>query len=433
MSVTAALAAAIVAILALSAAYLVTRHELNAELDLSLRRAATNVARQVDAGTWVHAGECLWLASPGCVQLVAADGTVTPEPDANQPAVAPGARDVATGDRAAFYRDSTLDGHPVRSYIAPVSGGGAVQVSVRADSVDRGLARIGVALGLTGAAGVLLAALLGYLVARTSLRPVAELTRTAETIAATRDPAHRIDVRGDDELARLGASVNTMLDELDAALRAQRRLVADASHELRTPLTSLRAGLDLLARGELPPERAVRLAESLRVQGVELTGLVNDLIELARGDDGERHVEDVRLDALVEHCVDTARRHWPGVEFTVAVEATVVDGVPERLARAVANLLDNAAKFAGSGHVRVGLDGGVLRIADDGPGIAEGELPRVFDRFWRAPSARGLPGSGLGLAIVRQVVEAHGGVVTVESKEGEGTVVTVALPANRTT
>ncbi|GLZ75566.1 two-component sensor histidine kinase [Actinorhabdospora filicis] len=436
VAVTAALAAAIAAVLALLAAYIVTSHELTAEVDLSLVRAAKNVQRQVRAGTWVHAGECLWLSSPGCVQFVTADGTVTPEPDGTQPPVDPRVRDVASGARGPFFADDEVGGYPVRSYVEWIEGDTAVQISVRADSVDRGLTRVGAALAVTGLAAVVLAAALGWLVARTSLRPVTGLSRAAQDIAASRDTRRRVTVTGRDEVARLAASINTMLDALDGAVDAQRQLVADASHELRTPLTSLRAGVDLLARG-LPPERAEKVLAGLRAQGVELTGLVNDLIELARGDEPGRHTEEVRLDALVRHCVESARRNWPGVEFTTDLAPTVLDGSPDRLARAVGNLLDNAAKFSGGavsggaasgGTVAVSLRDGVVRVADDGPGIAAADLPHVFDRFYRADASRALPGSGLGLAIVRQVAEAHGGTATARSAPGKGTVMELALP-----
>lgn len=293
-------------------------------------------------------------------------------------------------------------------------------------------------LALTATAGVLLAALLGYWVARTGLAPVTRLTAMAERIAATRDPRHRIELpppgpgRGaEDEVTRLAGSFNTMLGELEQSVTAQRRLVADASHELRTPLTALRTNAELLARGErLTAEQRERASLALGRQLREVTGLVNDLIELARDEEPQLLVEQVRLAPLVEYCVGAARAHWPGVEFRVRTPAreealAVVAGVPARLSRLLGNLLDNAAKFSpGGAEVEVGLrvSGGraEVTVRDHGPGIAEADLPYVFDRFYREGAARALPGSGLGLAMARQIARAHAAELAVEGAPGGG-------------
>ena len=260
---------------------------------------------------------------------------------------------------------------------------------------------------------------------------MAELTDAAEHVARTRDLSRRIEREGDDELSRLAGAFNTMLEALDDSQRAQRRLVADASHELRTPLTSLRTNLEVLARGGLAPGDHERLRADLIAQLEELTLLVSDLVDLAREEEPVAEREVLALDELVAAAVERARRHAPGVEFSAALEPVLVEGVRSRLDRAVANLLDNAAKH-GDGHVEVVLRDGVLTVRDHGPGIAAEDLPFVFDRFYRSAAARGRPGSGLGLAIVRQAAEAHGGAVRAGAAPGGGAELTLTLPTAQT-
>jgi two-component system, OmpR family, sensor histidine kinase MprB len=179
----------------------------------------------------------------------------------------------------------------------------------------------------------------------------------------------------------------------------------------------------------LEPEERSQLLGDVVAQLEELTVLIADLVELARGSEPNRHPEDVRLDEVVEHSVEQARRRFPGLTFTVTVEPAQVRGVTARLERAVANLLDNAAKWSPQGgRIDVSLADGEVQVRDHGPGIDQADLPFIFDRFYRSPSARGLPGSGLGLAIVRQVAESHGGGVTAEAAEGGGARFRLRLP-----
>jgi two-component system sensor histidine kinase MprB len=220
-----------------------------------------------------------------------------------------------------------------------------------------------------------------------------------------------------------------MLAALEESTRAQRQLVADASHELRTPLTSLRTNIEVLATDRrLPPGERERLLKDVIEQLGEMTTLIAELIDLARGDRHAAEPEEVRLDLLAADAVERARRNGPGVNFVTDLHESVVRGVPATLERAVANLLDNAAKFSPQGgDVEVRVHGGTVTVRDHGSGIEEDHLQYVFDRFYRAPSARGLPGSGLGLAIVRQVAQAHGGSVIAERAEGGGTRVVLRL------
>jgi two-component system, OmpR family, sensor histidine kinase MprB len=221
-----------------------------------------------------------------------------------------------------------------------------------------------------------------------------------------------------------------MLGALEESTRAQRQLVADASHELRTPLTSLRTNIEVLASERtLPAGERARLLTDVVEQLGEMTTLVAELIDLARGEQHPAEREEVRLDLLAADVVERARRNRPGVTFTTELQESVVQGVPSTIERALANLLDNAAKWSPpGGEVEVGVRDGKVTVRDHGPGIDEEDLPYVFDRFYRASSARGLSGSGLGLAIVRQVAEAHGGGVTAERAPGGGTTMAVTFP-----
>ncbi|MEO5576715.1 MAG: HAMP domain-containing sensor histidine kinase, partial [Gaiellaceae bacterium] len=222
-----------------------------------------------------------------------------------------------------------------------------------------------------------------------------------------------------------------MLGALEDSARAQRRLVSDASHELRTPLTSLRTNIEVLARDQaLPPGDREQLLRDVTEQLTEMTALIAELVELARGDQVPSDPEDVRLDLVTAAAIERTRRNRPGVTFTSKLEETMIRGVPATIERAISNLLDNAAKWSPAGaEVEVALRGGELAVRDHGPGIDDDDLPFVFDRFYRASAARGLPGSGLGLAIVRQVAEAHGGTVVAGRAEGGGTLMRLTLPA----
>ncbi len=224
-----------------------------------------------------------------------------------------------------------------------------------------------------------------------------------------------------------------MLGALEQSVGAQRQLVADASHELRTPLASLRTNVELLHRvSELTPAARTEVLDAIVRQVEELTSLVSDVVELARGDAPAVEPEDVAYDEVVERCVERARGHWPAVTFDVSVVPVVVRGWPARLERAVTNLLDNAAKFSGPGTVEVTLTAdGRLVVRDHGPGVPEAALPHVFSRFYRADEARAMPGSGLGLAIVQQAATAHGGVTSLRNAAGGGAEAELWLPPRR--
>ena len=348
---------------------------------------------------------------------------------------------VAAGNMDSYIHSTQKNGVHERILTLPIGNARAVQIYYPLTTMDKQLSTLGWELFGAGAAGIVLAAGLGWLVTRTTLRPVAELTSTAERIAATHDLAHRIPIDGApgeprDELGRLAATFNSMLDAVQEATDRQRQLVADASHELRTPLTSLRTNVEVLAHAQrLEPEDRQALVSGIMSGLDDLTTLVSDTVELARGEEQAALFEEMRFDLLVQRCVDRAAMHWPKAVFKEELDECVVIGVTDRLAKAVRNLLDNAAKFSPEGglvEVRTGIgaDGMVtLIVRDHGPGIPEADLPHVFDRFYRAASAQNLPGSGLGLAIVAQVAVGHGGGVSAVGAQGGGAEFRLTLPA----
>jgi two-component system sensor histidine kinase MprB len=280
--------------------------------------------------------------------------------------------------------------------------------------------------------GIHLAVVLGWLVARTALVPLNSLTDTVEHVAETTDVTRRLSPGGPDELGRLRRTFNRLLEALESSRRAQSQLVLDASHELRTPLTSLRTNLEVIRRvDELSVEDRSVLVDDVLVQLQELSDLVGDLAELARGDQEPSPREPLRLDLLVQDAVAVQNTHGRSkdVKFELHAEPCWVEGHADRLARAVGNLLDNARKWSPPGQtVSVECRDGVVVVRDRGPGVAEEDLPHIFDRFYRSPAARGLPGSGLGLAIVAQVVRVEGGTILAENDPDGGARMSMHLP-----
>ncbi|MGH3622624.1 MAG: ATP-binding protein [Sciscionella sp.] len=346
-------------------------------------------------------------------------------------------RSVATGTRAESERES--GGYEVVAVPYRYFPGTALVVGQPLDAARGVLDRLSVVLFLISGAGILVAALAGMIVARGGLRPVQRLTNATERVARTGD-LRPIQVSGDDELARLTRSFNSMLGALAASQQQQRQLVADAGHELRTPLTSLRTNLELLLASEQPgtptlsAEDQEEINADVRAQLDELTTLIGDLVELAREDGPTMAQEWVELVDVIEAALERARRRRSDVRFQATLQPWTLIGDAGALERAVLNLLDNAGKFSPPGGVvHVSLrplgDGStVIEVSDAGQGIAEEDLPRVFDRFYRSSEARTLPGSGLGLAIVKQVVERHGGAAYAGSGPYGGALLTVRLP-----
>jgi two-component system sensor histidine kinase MprB len=291
---------------------------------------------------------------------------------------------------------------------------------------------------LVSGVGVIGAGAAGLAVARAGMRPVDKLTDAVENIARTEDLSIRIPVEDDsaDEIARLSRSFNSMTSSLASSRELQQQLIADAGHELRTPLTSLRTNIELLARSEetgraIPPADRKALLSSVTAQMTELAALIGDLQTLSRSDAGHQadRLQVVALQETVDSALRRARLRGPELTIRADIRPWYVRAEPSGLERAIVNILDNAVKFSPEGGtVDVILRDGELTVRDHGPGIPTEELPHVFDRFWRSPSARALPGSGLGLSIVARTVQQSGGEVSLTPAAGGGTVATVRLP-----
>ena len=449
LTLLAAATVGVTVVLVSIAAYFVLRNELRSQIDDGLAAQYVQVQRLARE---FGPGRALGLRVPapsareggpnGPVQLLTTDGRVVFR-DQDSDVLVPvdsSDRQVAGGVRRAVLRDvESADGVPLRVLTVQLSGGGAIQLARSLKSVDATLSRLRLVLVLLCAGGTLLAAFFGRLFGRQVIQPVSELTAAAEHIAHTDDLGRRIEVRSDDEVGQMAQRFNAMLDALegsrdalDESVHSQRQLVADASHELRTPVTSLRTNIEVLLaeEGELAGDDRRRLLEDVRAETEELTALITDVIELARGDEPLSGTDDVQFDHVVAESVARARRRRPRTVFDASLEPTLVEGLSERLGRAVDNLLDNAAKHAPEGTVvEVCLRAGELTVRDHGPGIAADDRPHVFDRFYRGAAARGRPGSGLGLAIVRQVAETHGGSIAVEEAPGGGALFRLRLTA----
>ena len=421
--------------------YLVMRHELRAQVDDALGRQGGLVVRAAPAPAVAAMRDRFTVQIPApppraggsapYVQMLDAGGKVTGRIDAGLPELPVSARDklVAAGKAAGYLDDRDVDGDHVRVSTVPVPEGGAFQLGRSLEGVDSTLSRLRWLLLVLCGAGTALAVALGRLFSR-KVQPVTDLTEAAEHISATEDLGRRIDANGDDEVGRMAARFNTMLDTLEGSVEAQKRLVADASHELRTPVTSLRTDIEVLLAGDDLPECARRrLLEDVREQTEELSALITDVIELARGEAPLSGTEDVRLDEIVAVTAGRVGRSYPDTRFALDLEPAVVEGLPDRLARAVGNLLDNAAKYGPPGGVvEVSVRDGEVVVRDHGSGVPEADAPFVFDRFYRGDGARGRHGSGLGLAIVRQVAESHGGDAGVEDAPGGGARFRLRLP-----
>jgi two-component system sensor histidine kinase MprB len=432
IAIAASGAVALAVVLASILVFFLVRDELRGQLDETLQTRAVVVLRE---GVQVFPGpdgspelgpQPLFGEPNTVVQAVRADGTLVRDrfDDVELP-VTDEVVEIARSleGRSRFFDTEVNDVHVRVLAVSGAEPGYALLIARPLTEVDEALGRLRLVLVLVALVGIAFAAALGLVVARTALTPVRRLTQTAETVTETGDLSQRIEVEGRDELSRLANSFNTMLAALEESARAQRQLVADASHELRTPLTSLRTNIEVLAGAhELSGEDRERLLSDVVEQLEEMTTLIAELIELARAEQQAAEPEEVRLDLLAADVLERVRRNHPGVAFRANLEETFVHGVQATIERAIGNLLDNAAKWSPPGaDVEVDVRDGRVEVRDHGPGIADEDLPYIFDRFYRARSARGMPGSGLGLAIVRQVAESNGGEVVAEHAEGGGT------------
>jgi two-component system sensor histidine kinase MprB len=451
----AAAAVAVAIALAVTITYIIVRHDLRASVDSALRMTRPEVvllSKQLPPGAEappleelekqtepldvrVRVPNAAFGDAIGVAQATLEGGTTIRGDARGILPVTDAVKEVAAGRRGPFLRDETVNGVHLRVFTRRGDNGEALQIARSLTEADATLGRLRWVLAAVMLGGAALAAALGLAVSRAATRPLARLTATAEQVTATGELHHRIPAGADDEPGRLAAAFNAMLSALESSRDAQRQLVADASHELRTPLTAIRANIELLEHApQLEPAQRAAMLRSARDQLEDLTVLVGDLVDLARAGGSESEIdppEELRLDELVGAAVERARRHAPALTFTLATQPSVVVGCRARLARAVGNLLDNAVKWSPpDATVEVTVGDGEVTVRDHGPGIAQVDLPHVFDRFYRAPSARGLPGSGLGLAIVKHVADAHDGTVVAEAAPGGGTLLRLTLPAS---
>jgi two-component system, OmpR family, sensor histidine kinase MprB len=480
ITLVATVAVAVAVLIASALTYLVVADQLHRQVDNSLRDTAIGLQRGISAGRGQERN--LPLATPpgvgqrqlrqfleqrrqaqrngsqsarlllqppkgllgenrGVIQGLGPNGEVLVPPPAgaaNLPVDAR-ARRLARAGGSSYFSEIRIGSDHLRVLTIALPAGTparAIQIARSLNEVDHTLFNIRLVLALVALGGIAVAALLGSLVSRATISPVRHLSEAVEHVTETQDRARRIPSRGGGELSRLARSFNTMLDALassmralDASARVQRQLVADASHELRTPVTSLRANIEVLQQSPaLSESDRTGLLSDVAEQLEQLTTLINDVIELARGDEPPTVFEEVRFDQVVSEEVAQARRRAADARIGEDLRETLVLGDPQRLGRAVKNLIDNAVKFAAhDGSIDVALIDGELTVRDHGPGIAAADMPHAFDRFYRGAGARGLPGSGLGLAIVRQVADAHGGEVSAEEAPGGGTLMRLRL------
>jgi two-component system sensor histidine kinase MprB len=363
------------------------------------------------------------------VQLITEDGEAIRTSSIELPVDAVDRRLAVAQRPLAVARDVEVGGEPFRLLTtADGDGEGAVQAARSLAETDRVLTGLRSDILAAALLVILVAAALGWVVARRITRRLEALTAAAEEVATTRRLEVQVPVGGSDETGRLGVAFNEMLAALARSKQDQQRLVQDAGHELRTPLTSLRTNVFTLRRSrQLTDDQREQVLDDLESESEELTRLVDEVVELATDRRDDEPEQEVALGPIVER-VATRAAQRSGREVRVTVDDTVVLGRPLALERAVSNLVENALKFDPVGPVSVACSRGRVEVADHGPGIHEADLPRIFDRFYRSADARSRPGSGLGLAIVATVVEQHGGKVDAANRPGGGATVGFALP-----
>ncbi|MEU8432506.1 HAMP domain-containing sensor histidine kinase [Streptomyces sp. NPDC029216] len=423
--VTVAVAVAVAAVAGVS--WVMVRAQLNDQLNRSLLSTQPDeqVVRTLREGcvTRLPVGPPNIAEELGpTVQIVTADGGRCLVGGRSDLPVSGADKAVAAGLADKSLHDATTaDGTKMRVYTINkrLTNGGAtfgVSIAKPLADIEQPLSTLAWVLLLVSGIGVVGAGAAGLWVARTGLRPVDELTGVVEHIARTEDLTVRIPDEGDDEIARLSRSFNSMTAALASSQERQAQLIADAGHELRTPLTSLRTNIELLARSEetgraIPPEDRRELLASVKAQMTELASLIGDLQELSRPDAAPHApLGVVALHDIAGTALSRARLRGPELRFSSELEPWYVRGEAAALERAVVNVLDNAVKFSPpGGAVEVSLRAGELTVRDHGPGIPPEDLPYVFERFWRSESARALPGSGLGLSIVARTAARSGG------------------------
>jgi two-component system OmpR family sensor kinase len=438
LRMTAAFALAMAAVLGLTALFLYLRlgSHLATALDRELRVRAQDLAAvagdpnaSFPDGRFVEHGESY-------AQLLAPEGRVlkATRPLGRAPLL--DARQLAAARRRAIYLDKPfvpgLD-EPSRLFATPVGSAVLVVGATKQDRAET-LAAFRNELLIAGPIALLLASAAGYLLAVLALRPVESMRRRAATISA-QTPGERLPVpQTGDELERLGETLNAMLDRLEDALERERGFVADAGHELRSPLTIVRTELELALRQAGSVEELKEAIGRSAREVDRLSQLAEDLLLLARSEDGRLplRVERIDVDELLAGVLRRVdlRAQAEGKSVTASPAQTAVNGDRIRLEQALVNLVDNALRYGGDTVTLAAAAGNgslELHVTDDGAGFPDEFLARAFERFSRADAARGRGGAGLGLAIVRRIAAAHGGSAHAANHEA-GADVWLSLP-----
>ncbi len=445
IAIAAAVAVAAVAVAIAAIGYASTRSHLMGEVRTELRARAQRFLQPHNRDEGPNAGQATHGQGPGSsflvpepqepggptglFQVIRPAGTVAFSSGVVLP-VTQRVLSIAHGRSGSAFSDAHVNDTHYEIYSAwDAPDHHVVQVALPLTSQDAVLNGLVLPYALLIGGGVLLALLLGTIISRSALSPIERFVGQTERVTSTLERPTRLEETGAAELRRLAASFNHTLDALERSIEAQRHLVADASHELRTPIASLRSNIQIfLDAARLPDHERHGLQGSILAELDDLTQIVADVVELARGSAPSPQAEPIELDTIVHDAVARAQRRAPGLHFNLELEPTVVRGVAERVSRAVTNVIDNARKWSPEdGTVDVSLRAGTLTVRDSGPGFAEGDLPHVFDRFYRAETARRMPGSGLGLAIVKQAAESHGGSAEASNAEGGGALLRVSF------
>lgn len=447
LAVLTASAVALAVVAASIAALFIIKATMVAGIDRELKRQfprANQIAADMPKGDGQSSGAMRELDSSQIgVEIVSPDGsTVTRRPsgtvrykiDQND-----GER-LKPGEKPRITNE-TIDGDRYRMVSAVLDNGEVLRLARPLHDVDATMGRIGWLLAAVTLVGVVLAGLAGWLISRTQLRPVRRLALAAETVAATRDLGHRVEVRAGrpDEVTRVATSLNAMLTALDEAREQQRRLIDDVGHELRTPLATLRNDLGVLLRLHRNP--GLRLSDTdhasllrdLDSEATVLTGLVAEVLDLARDEFEPEPVGPVEIREVAERAAERTRRVNPDVTLTVTGDEATALVRAGSLERAIANLARNAVQVSAAGQkveiITARRDERIeVAVLDRGPGLDDTDLDRLFDRFYRGAAARSRPGSGLGLAIVAQVAAQHQGEVTAHNRDGGGACFTLSIP-----
>jgi len=450
IALAAALAVAVVAVGLGTVGYLVNRANLTDQIHSQLReRAATLMSSTRDGGhdggrghdgpagagggcgsSAVHLTSPELGGAPGYFQSVCADGSVVAEHDGTELPVTADVLRVAASPRGSFFFTAYVAHvHVEILTVADLRDQNALEVALPLTAMDATLRSLLATYLILAAVGAGLAGAAGLLIARGAIAPLRRFSEKTESVTSALQRPRRLEETGAHEFKRLAASFNQTLDALEHSVDAQRQLIADASHELRTPIASLRSDIEIfLQRDRLPPDERIALQAAIVAELDDLTKLVSDVVELARDAGSADCLEAVDLDGVVSDAVERTRRRAPNLRFAVDVEPTVVFHHPDRLGRAVLNIIDNARKWSrADGEIEVTLRDGTLAVRDHGPGFDESDMAHLFDRFFRSAGARGMPGSGLGLAIVKQAAEACGGWAEAFNAPGGGAVIRVSF------